>query len=85
MPEEKPNQPYVIFLDERANKPVSLITLGVLAVIMGFLSKTPLMAKTILSAPADIMLIFGVIGIIAGLMMNYRRKHPLDDQKSKKM
>jgi hypothetical protein len=76
--EEKPEQPSVVFLDERANKPVSLILLGVIAVIMGFLSKTPIMAKTILSAPADIMVIFGLIGIVVGLVLNYRRTHPVD-------
>lgn len=79
----KADQPSVIFTDEKANRPVSLITLGILAVILGFLSKTPIMAKTILSAPADIMVIFGVIGIIAGLMMNYRTKHPSDSKKVK--
>lgn len=81
--QEKSEQPSVVFLDEKANRPVSLITLGVLAVIMGFLSKTPMMARTILSSPADIMLIFGVLGIITGLIMNYRRNHPTDTKKTK--
>jgi len=77
------DQPSVIFLDEKSNQPVSLITLGVLAVIMGFLSKTPLMAKTIFSSPADFMVLFGVIGIIVGLIMNYRKKHPSESKKVK--
>ena len=79
----KSDQPSVIFWDEKSNRPVSLITLGVLAVIMGFLSKTPMMAKTILSSPADIMLIFGILGIVAGVILNYRRKHPSDTKKVK--
>lgn len=77
------DQPSVIFLDEKSDQPVSLITLGVLAVIMGFLSKTPLMAKTIFSSPADLMVLFGVIGIIVGLIMNYRKKHPSETRKVK--
>jgi hypothetical protein len=81
--QEKPDQPAVIFMDEKSNRPVSLVTLGVLAVIMGFLSKTPLMAQTILSSPADIMLIFGFLGIVVGLIMNYRKKHPSEIKKTK--
>lgn len=77
-------KPSVIFLDEKASRPVSLILLGVIAVVMGFLSKTPIMAKTIFSAPADFMVIFGLIGIVAGLILNYRRSHPSVSKAGKK-
>ncbi len=72
--ETKPEQPLVIFSDEGSNKPVSLIFLGVLAVILGFLSTTPLMAKTIFSTSADFIVGFGIVGIIVGLILNNRHK-----------
>lgn len=83
-PDEKTEQPSVVFLDERANRPVSLILLGIIAIILGFLSKTPIMAKTILSAPADLMVFLGLIGIITGLVLNYRRTHAIDHKNTKK-
>lgn len=70
----KPEQPSVIFTDERSNKPVSLIYLGVLAVILGFLSTTPIMARTIFSERPDFIVGFGIVGIIVGLILNNRQK-----------
>ena len=72
--ESKIEQPSVIFLDERANKSTSLIYLGAVAVILGFLSTTPLMAKTIFSEKADFIVGMGLVGIVVGLVLNYRKK-----------
>ena len=72
--ESKTEQPSVIFLDERANKSTSLIYLGVVAVILGFLSTTSLMAKTIFSEKADFIVGMGLVGIVVGLVLNNRKK-----------
>jgi uncharacterized membrane protein HdeD (DUF308 family) len=64
----------VIFTDEKANKPISLVYLGILAVVLGFLSMTPIMARTIFSESADFMVGMGLIGIIVGLIINNRKK-----------
>jgi hypothetical protein len=66
--------PEVIIFDEKSNKPVSLILLGVIAIILGLLSTTPLMAKTIFSESADFIIGFGIVGIIVGLIINNRQK-----------
>lgn len=71
---KKTEQPAVIFTDEKANRPVSLILLGLIAVILGILSTTPIMAKTIFSTSADFIVGFGIVGIIVGLFLNYRQK-----------
>ncbi len=72
--ESKTEQPSVIFLDERANKSTSLIYLGVVAVILGFLSTTSLMAKTIFSENVDFIVGMGLVGIVVGLILNNRKK-----------
>lgn len=72
--ETKTEQPPVIFLDEKANTSVSLIYLGVVAVILGFLSTTSIMAKTIFSEKADFIVGMGLVGIVVGLILNNRKK-----------
>jgi hypothetical protein len=71
---KKVEQPSVVFLDENANKSVNLVTLGVIAVVIGFLSATPLIARTIFSEPADYIVAMGFIGIVVGLIINNRKK-----------
>jgi hypothetical protein len=72
--ETKTEQPSDIFLDEQTNKNVSLIYLGVVAVILGFLSTTSIMAKTIFSEKADFIVGMGLVGIVVGLIINNRKK-----------
>ena len=83
-PEPKLDQPPVIFPGEKTNKSASLILLGVIALVLAFLSKTPMMAKTIIYTPSDIFLFFGIAGIIAGLVINYRKNRKEDLKNSKK-
>jgi hypothetical protein len=70
----KTEKPSVIFLDESANKSSSLIYLGVVAVILGFLSTTPLMARTIFSEKADFIVGMGLVGIVVGIILNNRKR-----------
>ena len=72
--ESKTEQSSVVFLDEGANKSSSLIYLGVVAVILGFLSATPLMAKTIFSTSADFIVGMGLVGIVVGIILNNRKR-----------
>jgi hypothetical protein len=70
----KAEKPSVIFLDESANKSSSLIYLGVVAVILGFLSTTPLMGRTIFSEKADFIVGMGLVGIVVGIIINNRKR-----------
>lgn len=72
--ETKTEQPPAIFLGEKAYPSVSLIFLGVVAVILGFLSATPLVARTIFSELADFIVGVGLVGIVVGLILNNRIK-----------
>jgi len=83
-PETKPDQPPAIFPGGKTNKSASLILLGAIAVVLGFLSKTPMMAKTIIYTPSDLFLFFGIAGIISGLVINYRKNRTNDVKNSKK-
>jgi hypothetical protein len=67
-------KPSVVFLDESANKSVSLITLGIVAVVLGLLSTTPLMAKTIFYETADFIIGMGLVGIVVGIVLNNRKR-----------
>ncbi len=70
--ETKTEQPSVIFMGEKANKSVGLIYLGVIAVILGFLS--PYIPKTIFSTSADFIVSMGLVAIVVGLIINNRKK-----------
>ena len=72
--ETKAEKPSVVFLDESANKSVSLITLGIVAVVLGLLSTTPLMAKTIFYETADFIIGMGLVGIVVGIVLNNRKR-----------
>jgi hypothetical protein len=72
--ESKPEQTPVIFMGEKAYPSVSLIYLGIVAVILGLLSTTPIMGKTIFTESADFIVGMGLVGIIAGLVLNNRKK-----------
>jgi hypothetical protein len=72
--ETKTEQPPAIFLGEKAYPSVSLIFLGVVAVILGFLSTTPIMARTIFSEKPDFIVGMGLVGIVVGLVLNNRKK-----------
>jgi hypothetical protein len=72
--ETQAEKPSVVFLDESANKNVSLITLGVVAVVLGLLSTTPLMAKTIFYETADFIFGMGLVGIVVGIILNNRKR-----------
>ena len=72
--ETKTEQPPAIFLGEKTYPSVSLIYLGVVAVILGFLSTTPIMARTIFSEKADFFVGMGLVGIVVGLILNNRTK-----------
>jgi uncharacterized membrane protein len=72
--ETKTEQPAVIFLGEKSNKSASLITLGLIAVVIGFLSATPIIARTIFSEPADYIIVMGLVGIVVGLILNNRQR-----------
>jgi hypothetical protein len=67
-------KPSVVFLDESANKSISLITLGVVAVVLGLLSTTSLMAKTIFYETADFIIGMGLVGIVVGIILNNRKR-----------
>jgi hypothetical protein len=70
----KPEQPPVIFMGEKGYASASLIYLGVVAVILGFLSTTSIMGKTIFTESADFIVGMGIVGIIVGLFLNNRKK-----------
>jgi hypothetical protein len=72
--EIKTEQPAVIFLGEKSNKSMSLISLGLIAVVLGFLSATPIMAQTIFSEKADFIVGMGLVGIVVGLIINNRQR-----------
>ena len=72
--ESKTEQPPVIFMGEKSYSSVSLIYLGVVAVILGFLSTTSLMGKTIFTEKADFIVGMGLVGIVVGLVLNNRKK-----------
>jgi hypothetical protein len=72
--ETKTEQPAVIFPGEKSNKSASLITLGFVAVVLGFLSATPIMAQTIFSEKADFIVGMGLVGIVVGLIINNRQR-----------
>jgi hypothetical protein len=72
--ETQAEKPSVVFLDESANKSTSLITLGLIAVVIGFLSATPIIARTIFSEPADYIIVMGLVGIVVGLILNNRQR-----------
>ena len=67
-------QPEVMFLGANSNKSTSLITLGVIAVVLGFLSATPIMAQTIFSESADFIVGMGLVGIVVGIILNNRQR-----------
>ncbi len=58
---------------ESKYKPAGLIYLGVIVLILGILSATPLVARTILSVPADFMVVVGLIAIVVGLIIRGRQ------------
>lgn len=72
--EPKTEKSSVIFLDERANKSTSLVLLGAIAVVLGLLSTTSIMARTIFSEKADFIVGVGLVGIVVGLILNNRNK-----------
>jgi hypothetical protein len=72
--ETQAEKPSVVFLDESANKSMSLITLGVVAVVLGLLSTTSLMAKTIFYQTADFITGMGLVGIVVGIILNNRKR-----------
>jgi hypothetical protein len=73
--EEKQTEiPSVVFLDGSEKKNLNLTTLGLIVVVLGFLSTTPLMAKTIFYQSADFMVGIGLVGIVAGIIINNRKR-----------
>ena len=53
-------------------KPWSLLALGVLCIILGVLSATGMIARTIFYVSPDYIIVIGVIALIAGLV--WRKK-----------
>lgn len=60
---------------EGEKKPWGLVALGVLCILLGMLSAGGFVARTILSDPAnaDFMVVIGVIAIIVGLFLKYKK------------
>jgi hypothetical protein len=52
---------------------ISLILVGVVAVILGLISTTGLMAKTFLTVSGDFMLVMGIIAIAVGVILRLRK------------
>ena len=58
--------------EDGRKKSAGLIYLGVVVLVLGILSATPIVARTFLSAPADFMVVVGIIAIVVGLITKGR-------------